>query len=711
MTKNIGLFTNAGVGLDESVAAIKGFYNAAAMAGTDATRTAGAMYQLSQAMSSGSVKLRDWMSLEQANITGERFQETLKIAARAHGIAIDEMIKKRGSLRETLRDGWLTADLMAEVLDHYTLSTEKMTEEEQKANRERLRSIGYTDEQIDELFALGTEATNAATKVKTFSQLWGVLVESAQSGWAKTWQLIIGDFDEAKSLLTPLADFLTGIINKFSTARNKLLEGALSFNPFTSLLEKLENSGIGKVAKKIDGISKSLEYYQEMTNKVWRGDYKNQPVRSGLMEAEGHNYKVIQSLVNLGYKHKLTTEEVAAAEKKYGVAVTETTKAVEKLSDEQLRNAGLTKEEIEMYRDLEKQSEKTGKSIDELIKSMEQKDGRTLLMESFSNAGKGLLSVFKAIGTAWKNAFPPMTAIQLYNIIDGLHSFSEKLVMSDETADKLTRTLKGVFAIVDLISMVLGGGLRIALFVVKSILGAFNMDILDFTALVGDSITKLRDWIEEHNYLGIAIEKATQFITKIVTAIKNWITSNETIMNGISKFKEEIKGFGGGLKTWLKGLQEAENVPLYIIKGLINGLTKGAGSVIDVIVALGKGLIEGICKVLGIHSPSKEFEEVGGNIIDGLFKGLKNTAPKVFEVIKRIGSKLLSFFEGIDIGHVLIAGGIFGLFKVIDVIKDIASPFKGVGKILDNVAGVVASAKGVVDSFKGMLNDVGKAQK
>ena len=96
-------------------------------------------------------------------------------------------------------------------------------------------------------------ATDAATKVKTFTQLWDVMKEAVQSGWAQTWRLIIGDFEEAKNLLTPLADFFTGIIGKISDTRNTILEGALN-SPFAKAFE-----GIDRVTKSVDTVTKAVE--------------------------------------------------------------------------------------------------------------------------------------------------------------------------------------------------------------------------------------------------------------------------------------------------------------------------------------------------------------------------------------------------------------------------------------------------------------------
>lgn len=214
MTRNIGTFTAAGVDLDTSVSAIKGIANLAAVSGSTSQQAATAMYQLSQALAAGSVKLMDWNSVVNAGMGGQVFQDALKETARVHGIKIDEMIKKEGSFRETLKDGWLTSAILTETLAKFTGD---LTEEQ-------LKAIGYNDTQIKQIMEMGKTANDAATKVKTFTQLFDTLGEALQSGWTQSWEYIIGDFEEAKASLTTLSDLFSGIINDSANARNEVLK-------------------------------------------------------------------------------------------------------------------------------------------------------------------------------------------------------------------------------------------------------------------------------------------------------------------------------------------------------------------------------------------------------------------------------------------------------------------------------------------------------
>lgn len=243
MTRNIGTFTAAGVDLDTSVAAIKGIANLAAVSGSNSQQASTAKYQLSQALAAGTVKLQDWNSVVNAGMGGQVFQDALKETAKVHGIAIDEMIKDEGSFRETLSKGWLTSDILTETLAKFTGDL----------NEDQLRTMGYTDDQIKSIMEMGKTANDAATKVKTFTQLFDTLKEAAQSGWTQSWEIIVGDFEEAKELLTEVSDTFSAVINASADARNKMLQDWKDLGGRTMMIEAVKNvfEGLVSVAKPV----------------------------------------------------------------------------------------------------------------------------------------------------------------------------------------------------------------------------------------------------------------------------------------------------------------------------------------------------------------------------------------------------------------------------------------------------------------------------
>ena len=243
MTSNIGTFTAAGVDLDTSVSAIKGIANLAAVSGSNSQQASTAMYQLSQALAAGTVKLQDWNSVVNAGMGGQVFQDALKETAKVHGIAIDEMIKDEGSFRETLSKGWLTSDILTETLAKFTGDL----------NEDQLRTMGYTDDQIKSIMEMGKTANDAATKVKTFTQLFDTLKEAAQSGWTQSWEIIVGNFEEAKELLTEVSDTFSAVINASADARNKMLQDWKDLGGRTMMIEAVKNvfEGLVSVAKPV----------------------------------------------------------------------------------------------------------------------------------------------------------------------------------------------------------------------------------------------------------------------------------------------------------------------------------------------------------------------------------------------------------------------------------------------------------------------------
>lgn len=201
MTRNIGTFTAAGVGLKDSVSAIKGIANLAAMVGSTSTQASTAMYQLSQAISSGRVSLQDWNSVVNAGMGGTALQGALLEAAKEQLSAdefagVESLVNSVGFRQSMAKDSWITSDILISALQKFTdTSTE-----------------------------LGRTATDAATKVKTITQLWDTIKEEVQSSWTQSWQYLIGDFEEAKELLTKVKDKIVEIIAPMGIARNAILE-------------------------------------------------------------------------------------------------------------------------------------------------------------------------------------------------------------------------------------------------------------------------------------------------------------------------------------------------------------------------------------------------------------------------------------------------------------------------------------------------------
>lgn len=751
MTRNIGTFTAAGIDLETSVSAIQGIANLAAVSGSTSQQASTAMYQLSQALAAGTIRLMDWNSVVNAGMGGEVFQNALKETSKELGTGAEAAIKASGSFRESLRDGWLTSEVLTETLKKFTssganeyvakytgLSKEAVSaalkEAEARygeadaiehASKALAEKSGKNQKEIKEALEFAKTAEDAATKVKTFSQLWEVLQESAQSGWAQTWKLIVGDFEQAKSILTPLADLLTGIINKFSKARNDLLAGALGkgFGALSKKINALLKPAVGAVDT-VKEVGKAVSNLGEIVDKVIIGKFGNGKERFDALSKAGYNFYEVQNKVNekLGNAHRYTKEQIEAQDKLLGVQK-EATEAQGKLSDSeaeriakltelsdaQLHELGLTWEQIQAVKELKKTSEKLGIPVEKLIENIDQINGRWLMIESFKNIGKGLIDVFKAVAEAWKGVFPPKTleerTQQLFDLLAGAHKLTTSLVdviyqngKLTDTGDKLVRTLKGVFSILDIILTVVGGPLKIAFKLFVQLLEAFDLDILDVTASIGDAIVKFRDWIDATLDFTKVFEKIAPPIKNAVKAVRDWIASlkdSEDIPGDIARaigtglgkavlfvgnlIKDMVAYVAGGFK----------DIPGFITSGFVGGIWEGIKSAAAAIIEFAKTIISSFCAVLGIASPSRVFHELGVFTIEGLLGGLKEGASAVWEFIKTLGSKLIEFFKNIDFGT-LFAGGLgvgmlISVIKIGNALENITEPFGEFGEVLEGL--------------------------
>lgn len=236
MTSNIGKFTNAGVKLDDAVDAIKGVSNVAALSGANANEASRAMYNFAQALSSGYVKLIDWKSIENANMATVGFKNALietavetNVLTKAENGMYKTLSGKTfnatSNFNDCLQEQWMTSDVLIKTLAKYT----------------------------DESTELGEKATKAATKVKTFTMLIDTLKEAMGSGWAQTWEIVVGDLDTATELFTKISNVVGGFIGEMSDKRNKLLEDWVDLGGRTAVLDGLKTalSGLWSIIKTV----------------------------------------------------------------------------------------------------------------------------------------------------------------------------------------------------------------------------------------------------------------------------------------------------------------------------------------------------------------------------------------------------------------------------------------------------------------------------
>lgn len=753
MTRNIGTFTAAGVGLQDATDAIQGIANLAAVSGSTSQQASTAMYQLSQALSAGSLKLQDWNSVVNAGMGGEVFQNALKQTAREYGIAVDSIIDKAGTFRESLKDGWITSEILTTTLkkmtvtgaDEYLAKLTGISQQHIAAMHEEAASSAdmekgfrdlakelaatgkVTEEQAYQLLNMSTTAQDAATKVKTFSQLMDTLKEAAQSGWTQTWELIVGDFGEAKELFTYLSDAFSGLINESSDARNAIVADALgsdwekltkvltdagvSMDTFKDTLIKnakesgvaidewiaadgsfentlqrgwLKDSDITKafedLAKGTSGATVALEDYQKAITDVVMGKYGNGAERVEALTAANLDYAEVQALVNKCWDGQVLH--------------------LDRLDAAQLKSIGMTEEQIDAYKKLAEESKDPTSALNQMIQDMSAPSGRTLLVDSLKNTLSGILTIVKSIRKAFNQVFKP-SAGPIKKFLKIINDLSKKFVNIGKYANQLIRTFSGLFSILGIIGDIISGTLSFAFTTLNDVLNVDAKSVLDFTANIGDTIVAFRQWLKDSN----------------------------AIQNGLTKLKTIIITVVDNIKEFIEGFKESDVIAAGVerIQNAFTALKSGAGISLD---GLGQSFTSFIQKVKNgdkidfsnvSNSLSTLSEDVDAELaqVDLSFTGfvdyVKADIPKRFQ--SAFGG-IIGIFEGFrtELGHWIYAiqqtfgnlnwGVILSLFNAGFLLKMTSTITNQLGKLVDKfepVQGILNSVKGAINQFSNVL--------
>lgn len=636
MTRNIGTFTAAGVNLQTSVDSIKGIANLAAVSGSTSQQASTAMYQLSQALAAGRVSLMDWNSVVNAGMGGKVFQDALVRTSELLGTGAQNAINTYGSFRESLTRGqWLTTEVLTETLKQFAGA---YTEAD-------LVQQGFTEAQAKEIAQMAQTAEDAATKVKTFTQLWDTLKESAQSGWTETWEILVGDFDEAKALLTEVSNTIGGIIGESAQARNELLSGGLS-----SGWKQLLNQGIADEAGFIESIQTvARESGDAFDQLVADSDSFTDALKQGLTEGVISSETLTQAVYDL-------------QEKMSG------------MSQEERKAAGYTSEMVEQIEMLADGLRDGSVSMDEFTEKILRPSGRENLIQSVWNAAKGLVSVLTPIKDAFRDIFPPATSDQLYALTETLRSFSERLTISDETADKLQRTFKGLFSMLDL-------GRQAIMAVVNAVMpmaggiGSLADGLLTVTAAVGDFLTGLNDAAKE----GEVFSKVAQGIADVLGFVVS------------------------GIRSFVGFLGEAFAFPgLEAFQALLGRIQTRIGQVIDAVSGLGFGVDDAVNTMDSAVGNSKFLQ-----MLQSLFNGVKTIASGIIGVLGGLSATLIDAignadFSGvIDLLNGISLGGIaIGITKFMN---SLTKSVKDVDGLLESIAALRDGVLGCFEAFQTQL--------
>ena len=560
--------------------------------------------------------------------------------------------------------------------------------------------------------------------------------------------------NDVRKSLSPITKEVTDGINKVITAVDNLFieRNVLGFSPLKGILELAEKANgkietiydasgrfvdkvreiervidkaVGPVkdaANAVNQVTDAVQDYQEIVDQIIYGTWGNGEDRFNALTEAGINYYKAQNMVNeqldcsfrysedlvnqqdelLGINKKVTnsTEQLDTSEE-------DLLRTMQDLSDEQLKQYGMTDDQIEAFRELDKMAKKTGLSMSYLLDILKNGDFSTrfLIFNSIKNIGATLASILKSIAKAFTEVFN-IDASNLFDIIASFHRFT--VIVRDfveKNADGLTNTLKGIFSLIHLITSIISGAFKIGMQIINTVLDAFGLTILDVTGYIGNIIQKIDKWVTADDGLIAAIKVIADWMSKYIIQAIEWIKNNEKIQEIVEKIKDAIHSISGGFREWVQGLKETEDIPKYIFEGLINGIKDNGPKVWEAIKTVALGLLDTIKKVLGIHSPSTEMYEVGENTMQGFINGIKSFIPKIGEALGKIKDYILDFFKGINFGDLIATAIVGGTMLVTSKALNV------VNNLINVVNRLVSSISSAIRSFGEMLEGFGEGVK
>lgn len=532
MVSNIAKFTASGQDLKTSVTALEGIANWAALSGQNAQTASNAMYQLSQAMGSGIMRKEDYKSIQNASMDTDEFRQKALDAGVALGTlkqnldgTYTSLVNNQGAFTKSqfadhlTQDAWFTSDVMMKVFNDYSAAVDQIYEYAEEKGITASQAIEELGMEVD---AFGLKAFKAAQEARTFPDVIDSVKDAVSTGWMNTFELVFGNYEEAKELWTDLANAMYDVFAEGGNARNEMLEGALSYSGWDKFTEAIEDAGIqldtfeGKLKETADSSGRSLE------DIISEAGSLEEAVQQGLISTD----MLLEAVGNSA--------------------------------------DGLSKEQLAALNE----------SLDSIIDGVGELSGRQHLVSAFWNTWEGVGALLSTVQEAFRDIFPATTSEQLYGFVKGLNELTERFryfvteseeglkVMSD-----LRSTFKGLFAILDIVKQVIVGVVT-AFAPMRSVTGGLLTNILGLTGSFGDWLTSIDEAMKKGGMFTTVCQKIADFLETAISKVEAFIQAVR------ENFK--IPGF-----DTLSGLLERVQDRMSQVVGAATDMKSGVNNAVD----------------------------------------------------------------------------------------------------------------------------------
>lgn len=567
MTQSLGQLTASGGDIEKVIPMIMGMANATAYAGKGASEFSRVIYNLNQSYSQGYLSLMDWKSVELAGVATAELKKQIIETGVALG-KIKEGDVTVGTFSSTLSKKWADKEVMETAFGKFAEFSEavkKMVD----ANPGMLASQAI-DALADKYDEVTVKAFKAAQEAKSFSEAVDATKDAVSSGWMETFDILFGNYEEAKGFWSDLAEEFWNIFAGGAAGRNNWLKSA-----FDSGLDQLLGT---------EGFGDAGDNYTSLLQKAL--------VNQGLLSEEG--------IEEAGSFQKALEESGVTAQQLYEVLgeAAEHYHQRAAMSDKELNKLGFDRDKVDAlanaYDSLAEQIQNGSVNLDDLAGKMNQLSGREHFFNGILNVLEGINSVLSPIRDGFGDVF--MTdGSPLYNFLKGFDELTGKMALSEETAEKVQKVFTGVFRVLSI-------GLKGVKTVGKTafmILGKL-LDLLspmsDLLLNIGSCIGNLLTWVDESlgqaeslsDVLGILVGAVAALVSPIADVVKGVKAlvrggSMEEAKKQFGAFGTVVEAVGSVLDKFKIGSVSAGNVigtAFQLLGGILLGAFEGAGALI-----------------------------------------------------------------------------------------------------------------------------------
>lgn len=606
MTAALGTLTSSGGKVEKLIPLIEGMATATAFAGKTSAEFSRVMYNLNQSYSQGYLSLMDWKSVELAQVGSEQLKQTLidtavelgKLKKDAKGTTktLKGTVVTAANMGSTLNEKWATREVMEGAFGKFASVMEEAYRLVQAGEFETAsEALASLEGNFDDVYF---KAAKAAQEAKSFGEAIEATKDAVSSGWMKSFELIFGNYEEAKVMWTDLANALWEAFASGGEARNEMLQEWHDKNGRADLLQ-----GIYDSLEALWGIVLAVkDAFADIFPPV---TVETLLKMSTAVKEFGANLKETLNYFEIGTttydwvdKPKEQLEELEKALKK-GAKGEDVKKLQERLTELGYDVGPAGTDGI------------FGPKTQAALKKFQEEYGLTV--DGIYNA-----DVHKKLGEALgeKNGIGKMLkGTTVYTTIFG------------DALKRVQRIAKGFFAIlkigVDVLKFLWG--------VTKTVAGVFSplADVfLTLGAALGDWFVNLKNSIEESEWFSKSLEKIKNFFEPIKNLVAD---AGQAILN--------FFGLGGEAEDSGKQLRTFSDLWTKIKDGVKDSkiwdtITKSWEKLKNVFAGI-SGPMKIVWKTI-----KKYFSDLFGNLYD-------SAAEKIPEFINRIGESFNSFIEWI----------------------------------------------------------------